>query len=142
METIDKKEEKNTHHGHAIKRFRHTLGIKQEALAMEIGTSQATVSMYESKKVIEDEIIEKFAKALGVSPQLIKELEEDPVMVIVENNTFENNEKVSNIGNYNVEDNSVNHFNPIDKIVELCEKLLEKEQEKIVLLEKLLMEKK
>jgi len=24
---------KYTHHGHTIKRFRHTLGIKQEALA-------------------------------------------------------------------------------------------------------------
>ena len=32
METKEQKV-KNTHHGHAIKRFRRTLGIKQEALA-------------------------------------------------------------------------------------------------------------
>ena len=36
METKEQKL-KNTHHGHAIKRFRHTLGIKQEALAAEMG---------------------------------------------------------------------------------------------------------
>jgi len=28
-------------------------------------------------------------KALNVAPELIKELEEDPVTVIIENNTFE-----------------------------------------------------
>jgi DNA-binding transcriptional regulator YiaG len=28
---------KNTHHGHAIKRIRHTLGIKQDALAIQPG---------------------------------------------------------------------------------------------------------
>lgn len=141
METIEKKE-KNTHHGHAVKRFRRTLGIKQEALAADMGISQALISFYEQKKEIEDDMLVKFAKALKVDPQLLKELEEDPVTIIVENNTFENNEKVSNIGNYNVEDNSVNHFNPVEKITELFERLLEKEQEKIALLEKLLKEKK
>ncbi|PXV68028.1 helix-turn-helix protein [Dysgonomonas alginatilytica] len=136
METLDKKE-KNTHHGHAVKRFRHTLGKKQEALAIELGMSQAMVSMYESKKVIEDDMIEKFAEVLGVAPQLIKDLEEDPVTLIFENN--HNNEKLNQA--YFIEDHSSNQFNPVDKIVELCEKLLEKEQEKIALLEKLLKER-
>jgi len=31
---------KNTHHGHAIKRYRHTLGIKQEALAADMGSAR------------------------------------------------------------------------------------------------------
>ena len=39
---------KNTHHGHAVKRFRRTLGIKQEALAADMGISQALVSFYET----------------------------------------------------------------------------------------------
>lgn len=139
METLEKKE-KNTHHGHAIKRFRHTLGIKQDALAFDMGISQALVSFYEQKKEIEDDMIVKFAKALNVSPQLIMELEEDPVTVIIENNSIETNN--GKVGYYSVEDNSVNHFNPIDKIAELFERLLEKEQEKIALLEKLLRDKK
>ncbi|MEA5127430.1 MAG: helix-turn-helix transcriptional regulator [Proteiniphilum sp.] len=137
METVEQKS-KNTHHGHAIRRYRHTLGIKQEALATDMGISQALVSFYEKKKVIEDDMVEKFAKALNVTPKLIKELEEDPVTVIIENNNIETNHGRG----YVAVDNSTNHYNPIEKIVELCEKLLEKEQEKITLLEKLLQEKK
>jgi len=141
METTEKKE-KRTHHGHALKRVRTTLGVKQETLAVELGMTQAMISTYEGKKVIEDTMLEKFATALGVSAKFIKELEEDPVTVIIKNNnTFENNEKVSNIGSYSVVDNSTNQFNPVDKIVELCEKLLDKEQEKIALLEKLLKDR-
>lgn len=129
---------KNTHHGHAVKRIRHTLGIKQEVLADMMGTTQARVSNFEQKKVLEDEIIDKLAKALNVAPQLIKELEEDPVTVIIENNRLDNNS--GSAYNYIAGDNIIN--NPIDKIAELFERLLEKEQEKIVLLEKLLGEKK
>lgn len=141
METTDHKE-KNTHHGHAVKRFRRSAGMKQETLAAELGVCQATISLYESKKEIDDQMLEKFAKALGVSVDMIKELEEDPVTIIIENNTItnENNEKVTNAGY--LEDNSVNHFNPVDKIVELCEKILAADKEKIALLEKLLKEKK
>lgn len=133
---------KNTHHGHAIKRFRHTLGIKQDALAAELGISQTLVSNYEQKSVIEDDIIEKFAQALSISPTLIKELEEDPVTVIVENNTFEKG-SVGNIA-ANIE-NLENINNPIEQIMELCkekqmlyERMLELEKEKNALLERLL----
>ena len=142
MKTSDN--EKNTHHGHAIKRLRDTLGIKQDALAKDLGISQVMVSKYEAKKVIEDEMLEKIAKVLNVNPQLIKELEEDPITVIIENNssnTFGDNDSV-NQSCYFGDDNSVMNINPVDKIVELCEKLLEKDQEKIALLEKLLKEKK
>ncbi|HBX46511.1 helix-turn-helix domain-containing protein [Limibacterium fermenti] len=128
---------KNTHHGHAIRRYRHALGIKQEALAADMGISQTLVSFYEKKKVIEDDMVEKFAKALNVAPELIKELEEDPVTVIIKNNSIDTNHGKG----YVAIDNSINHFDPADKIVELCEKLLEKEQEKIKILEKLLKDR-
>ena len=141
METKEKTA-KNTHHGHAIKRIRRTLGVKQEALASDLGLSQAQISTYEHKKVIDDGMIEKFAKALNVAPALIKELEEDPVTVIIENNTLEK-------GNIIAGDN--NNFNPdpVDRIIELSnektalyERMLELEKEKNALLEKLLKEKK
>ena len=86
-------------------------------------------------------MIEKFAKALGITPELIKDLEEDPVTVIIESNTFENNKDTAIATGYIAGDNVVNN-NPVDKIVELFKELLEKEQEKITLLEKLLKEKK
>jgi len=146
METKEKTV-KNTHHGHAIKRYRHTLGIKQEALATDMGISQALVSFYEQKKVIEDDMIDNFAKALNIAPELIKELEEDPVTIIIENNTFENKEG-NNIA-YLENDNSTNTYNPIEQILELnkektalYERMLELEKEKNALLEKLLKGKK
>ena len=135
---------KNTHHGHAIKRIRHTLGIKQDALAIDLGISQAQISAYEQKKVIENDMIEKFAKALNVVPEFIKELEEDPVTVIIENNTFEKGN--NNVGY--VADNTITN-NPIEQILELSkekqalyERMLELEKEKNALLEKLLKERK
>jgi len=146
METQEKTV-KNTHHGHAIKRYRHTLGIKQEALAADMGISQALVSFYEQKKVIEDDMIDNFAIALNIAPELIKELEEDPVTIIIENNTFENKEG-NNIA-YLENDNSTNTYNPIEQILALnkektalYERMLELENEKIALLEKLLKGKK
>jgi transcriptional regulator with XRE-family HTH domain len=133
---------KNTHHGHAIKRYRHTLGIKQEALAADMGISQALVSFYEQKKVIDDDMIGKFAKALNVVPALIKELEEDPVTFIIENNNVEKGGIIANIA----ENNTINNnSDPIDRIIELAnektalyERMLELEKEKNALLEKLL----
>ncbi|HCM19440.1 MAG TPA: transcriptional regulator [Porphyromonadaceae bacterium] len=134
---------KNTHHGHAIKRFRRTLGIKQETLASEMGLSQALISTYEQRKVLNDDVIEHFAKALNVAPELIKELEEDPVTVIIENNTFE---KGSGAAYYNVINNNPD---PVDRLIELSnektalyERILELEKEKNALLEKLLRNEK
>jgi transcriptional regulator with XRE-family HTH domain len=143
METKEQKV-KNTHHGHAIKRFRHTLGIKQEALASEMGLSQALISTYEQRKVLNDDVIERFAKALNVAPELIKDLEEDPVTVIIENNTFEKGN--NNVGY--VTDNTITN-DPIEQILELnkektalYERMLELEKEKSALLEKLLEDRK
>lgn len=140
METKEKTL-KNTHHGHAIKRIRHTLGIKQEVLAADLGISQTQISAYEQKKVIDNDMIGKFAKALNVAPGFIKELKEDPVTVIIENNTFEKGS--SNIGK--VDGDHIINNNPIDEILELCrekqalyERIAELEKGKNDLLGKLL----
>ena len=132
---------KNTHHGHAIKRYRSTLGIKQEALASDMGISQALVSFYEQKKVIEDDVINKFAKALNIAPEFIKELEEDPVTIIIENSSVDKGSIVAHVNNFNCDS--------IDRIIELSkektalyERMLELEKEKNALLEKLLKERK
>ena len=147
METKEQKL-KNTHHGHAIKRFRHTLGIKQEALAAEMRLSQALISTYEQRKVLNDDVIERFAKALNVAPELIKDLEEDPVTLIIENNTFEEG-SIANISNVSEGNNSTITNNPLEQILELSkektalyERMLELEKEKSALLEKLLEDRK
>lgn len=145
METTEQTE-KNTRHGHSLKRIRKAVGKKQEALAIDLGISQQAVSFYEQKKVIEDDMLEKFAKVLDVPVDLIKEMEEDPLTIIVENNTF---------GDYGIgcsyvnEDNSTKTYNPIDKIIELSkektvlyERMLELEKEKNKMMEQILKGKK
>lgn len=74
-------------------------------------TIQARVSNYEQKKVLE-EVIDKLAKALNVAPEFIRELEEDPVTVIIENNTFEKGN--NNVGY--ITDNTITN-NPLEQIL-------------------------
>jgi transcriptional regulator with XRE-family HTH domain len=137
---------KNTHHGHAIKRFRHTLDIKQETLAVEMELSQALIFTYEQRKVLKDDVIERFAKALNVAHELIKEVEEDQVTLIIENNTFD---KGCMAGIYYNDGDIHNNSDPIEQILELnkektalFELMLELEKEKSALLEKLLEDRK
>ena len=119
--------------GRKIGRIRELRGIKQEILAEELGVSQQTVSRMEQSEVVENELLEKVAKILGVSPDAIKNFSEEAVINYF--NTFN--------------DNSVNHgavslnctFNPLDKLIEvfeenkkLYERLLVSEREKIDLL--------
>jgi hypothetical protein len=102
--------EKTIHQGRNIKRFREMLGIKHEALAVELGDdwNHGKVSLLENKEVIEEE------KAVNIIA-----------------NTF-NNDASAYVENYKCS------FNPIDKIVELYEALVKSEKEKVELLTKLL----
>ncbi|WP_165042670.1 helix-turn-helix domain-containing protein [Dysgonomonas sp. ZJ709] len=123
------------HHGRNIKRVRESKGIKQDVMANMVSLSQQSVSRYECQKEIDDETLQKFADALGVTADMLKEMP-DPMCIIIENNTFENNDNVSidNLGEDYDKENSYN-FNPIDKVVELYERLLKAEQEKNTTLE-------
>ncbi len=125
------------HHGRNIKRFREMRGIKQEALALELGEdwSQKKVSRLEDNEVIEDEILESVGKALGVSSNAIKTFTEQAALSII--STFNKgsvSHVIANYGTYNLNDT--------EKIVELYERMLNLEREKIAVLEKLLSQKK
>jgi transcriptional regulator with XRE-family HTH domain len=113
------------HIGRKIARVREIKGIKQEALALELGVSQQTISNLEKSEKIEDEVLEKIAKYLGVTSEALKNFNEDAVVNYI-NNTFHD----STHGPFY-------HctFNPIDKIVELY-------NEKVELLERLLQAEK
>ncbi len=55
--------EKTIHQGRNIKRFREMMGIKQEALALELGDdwNQKKISLLEQKEVIEPDLLEQVA---------------------------------------------------------------------------------
>lgn len=122
----------NTHIGRKIARIRELRGMKQDALAMELGISQQAVSKIEQSETVEEETLERVAKALGVTADGIQKFNEEAVFNII-SNTFTDHS--SNNNNYQCT------FNPIDKIIELyeekqalMERLLESEREKVEIL--------
>ena len=124
------------HHGHNIKRLRRASHIKQEALALDLGILQQTMSRVEGQEKVDDELLQKISAILKVPVDVIKEMEEDPANVIIENNNFENNNAV------NLSGNCVNTFNSLDKIIELYEHLLNKNEHEFQELKKEIFELK
>lgn len=127
--------EKPIHHGRNVKRFREMLGIKQEALAMELGDewNQQKISLLEQKERIDDALMLEVAHILKVPADAIKNFDEEAAINII-GNTVTNHDNSAIVNYYPT-------FNPFDKIVELYEALVKSEREKVALLEKL-MDKK
>jgi transcriptional regulator with XRE-family HTH domain len=131
---------RTAHEGRNVKRIREILGIKQDALATELGLSQQAISQLEQKETIDKDLLEKVARALHVSPEAIKGFNEENAVNIISSN-FSDHASVNS--------NCTLNFNPIDKWVEaleenkkLYERLLQAEREKNELLQKLVDEKK
>jgi transcriptional regulator with XRE-family HTH domain len=121
--------ETTSHIGRKISRIRELRGMKQDSLATELGISQQAVSKMEQSAHVEDELLEKVAKILGVPAEGIKEFNEEAVFNII-SNTFHNSSSDSST----LIASSLNYqptFNTIEKIVELYERLLASEREKV-----------
>jgi len=123
------------HQGRNIKRLREMQQIKQEHLAYELGEgwSQKKVSQLEAKEEVEQDILEQVAKILHVTPETIQKLEEDAAVNMISNNfsDFKDSATASSTGPYHQGDLT---FNPIEKVIELYERLLQSEREKNELL--------
>ena len=79
---------KKIHEGRNVKRFREMLGIKQEALAAELGEdwTQSKISLLEAKETIEPAILDRVAKVLKVPVEAIKNFDEETAIVNIQNN--------------------------------------------------------
>ena len=128
--------EKAIHEGRNVKRIREILGIKQDALAAELGLSQQAVSALEQKEALDKDLLEKIGKALKVSPDAIKSFNEETAVNFF--NTF--NDSTVNHGAFAAYNFNCT-FNPLDKVIELYEALLKSEREKVALLEKMIDKK-
>lgn len=131
METATKPK----HIGRNISRIRELRGMKQEALAIAIGVSQQSVSNIEGSETIDEEKLKAISEVLGVSPEAIKNYSDETVLNVI-NNTFTSHDS-STINAINIQPN----FNPLDKVVELYERLVQAEKDKVEYLEKLLKAK-
>lgn len=121
------------HHGRNVKRIREILGVKQDALASSLGLSQQAISQLEQKEVLDETTIQKVSKILGVSEDAIKNFSDEKAINIISNTYHDQSALIL----YN--------FNPVNKWVEaiednrkLYERLIQAEQEKNELLQRLL----
>jgi transcriptional regulator with XRE-family HTH domain len=127
---------KPKHIGRNISRIRELRGMKQEALAEAIGVSQQTVSGIEGSEEVDTKRLLEIAKILGVTVEAIENFSEESVFNYF--NTFYDN----SAHNAAIQ-SGTNHctFNPLDKVVELYERLVQVEKEKNEYLERMLKEK-
>ncbi|MFZ6024045.1 MAG: helix-turn-helix domain-containing protein [Bacteroidota bacterium] len=115
------------HEGRNVKRFREMLGIKQDALAIELGDdwNQQKISLLEQKESIDAPLLQQISAALKIPVEAIQNFDEEQAVNIIAN-TFNNSDSAIGL--------VINNNNPIEKIIQLHE-------EKIALYERMLKEK-
>jgi transcriptional regulator with XRE-family HTH domain len=116
------------HEGRNLKRFREMLGMKQDVLAMELGSdwNQQKVSLLEQKERIDSDILEQVSSILKMPVEAIRNYDEEQAVNIIAN-TFNDSSMLNAVNNNPT-------FHPIDKLIQLHE-------EKIALYERMLKEK-
>jgi transcriptional regulator with XRE-family HTH domain len=120
--------ETTLHIGRKISKIRELRGMKQEGLASLMGVSQQSISKIEQSEEVEDLALERIAEALGVTAEAIKNFSEESVF------NYFNNFSDNSINQGPIGSNNICNFNPIEKVVELYERLLASEREKIELM--------
>ncbi|MDR4953186.1 transcriptional regulator with XRE-family HTH domain [Chryseobacterium bernardetii] len=118
------------HQGRNVKRFREMLGIKQEALALDLGEdwNQKKISLLEQKETIENQLLEKISEVLKIPVEAFQNFDEEQAVNIIANTFSLDNGSIFNAHNTNP------IFNPVETILKLHE-------EKIALYERMLKEK-
>ena len=116
------------HQGRNVKRFREMLGIKQDALAFELGEdwNQQKISLLEQKETIDTPLLSQISEALKIPVEAIQNFDEEQAVNLISCNFSDNamfNNRIEVFNN-----------NPIDEIRKLHE-------EKIALYERMLKEK-
>ncbi|HEY1193966.1 helix-turn-helix transcriptional regulator [Flavobacterium sp.] len=118
---------KPRHIGRNISRIRELKDMKQEALAQALGTNQQSISIIENSETVDEQKLIQIAKAV----EAIENFSDEGVINYF--NSFNNN--VVTTGSIFATNCT---FNPLDKVVELYERLVQAEKDKVEYLEKLL----
>lgn len=114
------------HHGENTRMFRKMRNWDQGELAERAGISQSSISNYEKDEKLQDDVIEKLAKALGIDPIYIKEKTEDDIFSYFIGN-------MNGSGSTNIVGNDIDtcHIHPLNKISELYDALLKEKQDQL-----------
>lgn len=131
--------ETKIHQGRNIKRFREMLGIKQEALAYELGEewNQKKISLLEQKEEVDTPLLEQISQVLHIPVEAFRNFDEEQAVNVI-SNTFNEEAFIANSG-------GTFNINPIEKWIEALEEikrlnaeLLKSKEEQIKILEKLI----
>ncbi|MBL7705311.1 MAG: helix-turn-helix transcriptional regulator [Taibaiella sp.] len=128
------------HQGRNVKRFREMLGIKQDALAFELGEdwTQKKISLLEAKEIIDMPLLEQISAVLKVPVEAIQNFDEElAVNVIANTYSFQDFKDNAVAAGFNYQPS----FNPVDKMVELYERMLQQQEKMIEKLERLIEKK-
>ncbi len=130
---VEIKEKKNRRHvGRNLQKIRVYLGMKQEALAADLGVNQQVISKIEKQEEIEEGFLKRIAEVLGISEEVIKDFDVEKTIFNINHHNY----KDANISEGATTYAIVQQINPLEKIVELYERLLKSEQDKIEILKK------
>lgn len=132
MDVEIKEKENRRHVGRNLQRIRVYLGMKQEALAADLGVNQQVISKIEKQEEIEEGFLKRIAEVLGISEEVIKDYDVEKTIFNINHHNY----KDANISEGATTYAIVQQINPLEKIVELYERLLKSEQDKIEILKK------
>ncbi|WP_163410801.1 helix-turn-helix domain-containing protein [Flavobacterium ajazii] len=130
--------EQKIHQGRNVKRFREMLGIKQEALAFDLGNdwNQKKISLLEQKDVIEDDMLRQISNALKIPVEAFQNFDEEQAVNIIANTvTTVNDNATGQLFQIN------STINTSEKWIEALEEIKKLNNEKIALYERMLKEK-
>ena len=127
-----KEKENRRHVGRNLQRIRVYLGMKQEALAADLGVNQQVISKIEKQEEIEEDFLKRIAEVLGIYEEVIKDFDVEKTIFNINHHNY----KDANISEGATTYAIVQQINPLEKIVELYERLLKSEQDKIEILKK------
>jgi len=131
--------EQKVHQGRNVKRFREMLGIKQEALAFDLGNdwNQKKISMLEQKDIIEDDILNQISNSLKIPVEAFQNFDEEQAVNLISCNFSDNamfNNKIEIFNNNPVEELKKLH----EEKIALFERMLKEKDEMMARLEKLI----
>jgi len=119
------------HIGRKIERVRRLRGMTQTNLGDALKITKQAVSKLEQTEKIDDDRLKEIAAALGVTTEGLKSYNEETVLY----NTINFYENCGVTTSAVSNNHTFNNF-PIEKAVELFEKLLDRERERVELLKK------
>lgn len=126
--------ETKIHEGRNIKRFREMLGIKQDALAADLGEdwNQQKISLLEQKQTIDMPLLRQISAALKIPAEAIQNFDEETAIVNIQNNYEGANSGSGTLSN---------NISYVDCTINPVEKWLEALEENKKLYERMIKEK-